>query len=159
MTFEEALFKEEMLAEQQASKNQDAAQKKADDAQSTADSFSIIRQEFGLKDGETLTPDQIIGKIKENPNILDEIAGDEKSCKALNMQPDQIKNLKNAASLGGGKNAEGEDENNNGTTIPVKPATCATAENDANMNDQQKQAWVSIVKKLNQITGADGGSK
>ena len=159
MTFEEALFKEDMQAVQQASKNQDTAQKKADDAQSTADSFSIIRQEFGLKDGETLTPDQIIGKIKENPNILNEIAGDEKSCKALNMQPDQIKNLKNAASLGGGKNAEGGDENNNGTTTPVKPATCATAENDANMNDQQKQAWVSIVKKLNQITGADGGSK
>lgn len=165
MTFEEALFREDMQAIQQASKEQDAAQKKADDAnakannaQSTADSFSKIRQEFGLKDGETLTPDQVIGKIKENPGILDEIAGDKESCEALKMQPDQIKNLKNAASLGGGENAEGGGENNN-ATIPVKPATCATAENDANMNDQQKQAWVSIVKKLNQITGADGGSK
>lgn len=157
MTFEEALFKEDMQAVQQASKNQDAAQKKADDAQSTADSFSIIRQEFGLKDGETLTPDQIIGKIKENPNILDEIAGDEKSCKALNMQPDQIKNLKNAASLGGGENAEGGENSN--ATVAAKPATCATAEKDANMNDQQKNAWKSIVKKLNTITGADGGAK
>lgn len=157
MTFEEALFKEDMQAVQQASKNQDAAQKKADDAQSTADSFSIIRQEFGLKDGETLTPDQIIGKIKENPNILDEIAGDKESCKALNMQPDQIKNLKNAASLGGGENAEGGENNN--ATVAAKPATCATAEKDANMNDQQKNAWKSIVKKLNTITGADGGAK
>lgn len=157
MTFEEALFKEDMQAVQQASKNQDAAQKKADDAQSTADSFSIIRQEFGLKDGETLTPDQIIGKIKENPNILDDIAGNKESCKALNMQPDQIKNLKNAASLGGGENAEGGENNN--ATVAAKPATCATAEKDANMNDQQKNAWKSIVKKLNTITGADGGAK
>lgn len=158
MTFEEALFKEDMQAVQQASKNQDAAQKKADDAQSTADSFSIIRQEFGLKDGETLTPDQVIGKIKENPSILDEIAGDKESCEALKMQPDQIKNLKNAASLGGGENTESSGENNNATT-PAKPATCATAENDANMNDQQKNAWKSIVMKLNKITGADGGAK
>lgn len=157
MTFEEALFKEDMQAVQQASKNQDAAQKKADNAQSTADSFTIIRQEFGLKDGETLTPDQVIGKIKENPNILDEIAGDKESCKALNMQPDQIKNLKNAASLGGGENAEGGENNN--ATVAAKPATCATAEKDANMNDQQKNAWKSIVKKLNTITGADGGAK
>lgn len=157
MTFEEALFREDMQAVQQASKEQDAAQKKADNAQSTADSFTIIRQEFGLKDGETLTPDQVIGKIKENPNILDEIAGDKESCKALNMQPDQIKNLKNAASLGGGENAEGGENNN--ATVAAKPATCATAEKDANMNDQQKNAWKSIVKKLNTITGADGGAK
>lgn len=157
MTFEEALFREDMQAVQQASKEQDAAQKKADNAQSTADSFSKIRQEFGLKDGETLTPDQVIGKIKENPNILDEIAGDKESCKALNMQPDQIKNLKNAASLGGGENAEGGENNN--ATVAAKPATCATAEKDANMNDQQKNAWKSIVKKLNTITGADGGAK
>lgn len=157
MTFEEALFREDMQAVQQASKEQDAAQKKADNAQSTADSFTIIRQEFGLKDGETLTPDQVIGKIKENPNILDEIAGDKESCKALNMQPDQIKNLKNAASLGGGENAEGGENNN--ATVAAKLATCATAEKDANMNDQQKNAWKSIVKKLNTITGADGGAK
>lgn len=158
MTFEEALFREDTQAVQQASKKQDAAQKKADNAQSTADSFTIIRQEFGLKDGETLTPDQVIGKIKENPSILDEIAGDKESCEALKMQPDQIKNLKNAASLGGGENAEGGGENNN-ATIPAKPAICATAENDANMNDQQKNAWKSIVAKLNKITGADGGAK
>lgn len=157
MTFEESLFREDMQAVQQASKEQDAAQKKADNAQSTADSFTKIRQEFGLKDGETLTPDQVIGKIKENPNILDEIAGDKESCKALNMQPDQIKNLKNAASLGGGENAEGGENNN--ATVAAKPATCATAEKDANMNDQQKNAWKSIVKKLNTITGADGGAK
>ena len=157
MTFEEALFREDIQAVQQASKEQDAAQKKADNAQSTADSFTIIRQKFGLKDGETLTPDQVIGKIKENPNILDEIAGDKESCKALNMQPDQIKNLKNAASLGGGENAEGGENNN--ATVAAKPATCATAEKDANMNDQQKNAWKSIVKKLNTITGADGGAK
>lgn len=165
MTFEEALFREDMQAVQQASEKQDAAQKEADDAnakannaQSTTDSFSIIRQEFGLRDGETLTPDQVIEKIKENPGILDEIAGDKESCEALKMQPDQIKNLKNAASLGGGENAEGEGENDNAAT-PAKLATCATADKDANMNDQQKQAWQSIVKKLNQITGADGGQQ
>lgn len=162
MTFEEALFREDMQAVQQASEKQDAAQKEADDAnakannaQSTTDSFSIIRQEFGLKDGETLTPDQVIEKIKENPGILDEIAGDKESCEALKMQPDQIKNLKNAATLGGGENAEGDGESDN-AAAPAKPANCATADGDANMNDQQKQAWQSIVKKLNQITGADG---
>lgn len=164
MTFEEALFREDMQAVQQASEKQDAAQKEADDAnakannaQSTTDSFSIIRQEFGLKDGETLTPDQVIEKIKENPDILDEIAGDKESCEALKMQPDQIKNLKNAATLGGGENAEGDGESDN-AAAPVK-ANCATADGDANMNNQQKQAWQSIVKKLNQITGADGGQQ
>jgi hypothetical protein len=126
MTFEEVLFKEDMQAVRQASKEQDAAQKKADDAQSTADSFSIIRQEFGLKDGETLPPNQIIGKIKENPNILDEIAGDEKSCEALNMQPDQIKNLKNAASLGGGEN----------NTAQAAPQAIQQQENEAKAEDK-----------------------
>lgn len=151
MTFEEALFREDMQAVQQASEKQDAAQKKADDAnakannaQSTTDSFSIIRQEFGLKDGETLTPDQVIEKIKENPGILDEIAGDKESCEALKMQPDQIKNLKNAATLGGGENAE----NGNAEGKTEAPADGGKGNAD-NVAKQQQDA--------NQLTAILGG--
>lgn len=100
---------------------------------------------------------KLLKRLKKNPGILDEIAEDKESCAALKMQPDQIKNLKNAALLGSGENAEGDGESNN-AAAPVK-ANCATADGDANMNDQQKGAWQSIVKKLNQITGADGGQQ
>lgn len=158
MTFEEALFREDMQAVQQASEKQDAAQKEADDAnakannaQSTTDSFSIIRQEFGLKDGETLTPDQVIEKIKENPGILDEIAGDKESCEALKMQPDQIKNLKNAASLGGGENAEGDDENANAVQCDVSQLNCKTAQSSNDKN--YAAAWNEITEKLRTILG------
>ena len=54
--------------------------------------------------------------------------------------------------------ASGDGESGN-AAAPAKPANCKTADGDANMNDQQKQAWQSIVKKLNQITGADGGQQ
>lgn len=165
MTFEEALFREDMQAVQQASEKQDAAQKKADDAnakannaQSTTDSFSIIRQEFGLKDGETLTPDQVIEKIKENPGILDEIAGDKESCEALKMQPDQIKNLKNAATLGGGENAENgnaEGENANAVQCDVSQLNCKTAQSSNDKN--YAAAWNEITEKLRTILGGQQG--
>lgn len=159
MTFEEALFREDMQAVQQASEKQDAAQKEADDAnakannaQSTTDSFSIIRQEFGLKDGETLTPDQVIEKIKENPGILDEIAGDKESCEALKMQPDQIKNLKNAATLDGGENAEdGNAEGENAVQCDVSQLNCKTAQGSNDKN--YAAAWNEITGKLRTILG------
>ena len=151
---------------QQAAENADAANKAyakahkdANKAQAASNAANNLAAEvLGLRQGETLKPADVLAKLKADPTILDKIAGNGNLLGLLKTSKENILALKNAPML---SNLESKPENaeGDGETITAKPATCATAENDTNMNDQQKNAWKSIVKKLNTITGADGGEK
>lgn len=155
MTFEEALLYEISKVEQ-ANKNLEKAEKQSKKDNGTAQAAEGIKdvaaKTLGLQPGATLTPAEVMEKLKSDPSLLDKLAKINGFGDAVEMKPEDIINLKNAASLG-----SGESDNATPPPPPAKPATCATADNDANMNDQQKQAWKSIVMKLNQITGANGG--
>ena len=163
-TFEKILFENAPKDPvQQAAENADAdnkayaqAHKDANKAQAKSNAANNLAAEvLGLKQGETLKPADVLAKLKADPSILDKIAGNGNLLGLLKTSKESILALKNAPML---NNLESKPENTE-TDVTAKPANCATAEKDANMNDQQKNAWKSIVKKLNQITGADGGAK
>lgn len=171
MTFEEALFQEDAKDINKLNKHTNkakTAKTEADKAsqdlqnkQNIADDMVKACQEiFGLRQGETLKPADILSKLKADPKILDKIMSNQGIMQQIGKEfpKETIEKLKSAPML---SNLESKPENaeGGGETVPAKPATCATAENDANMNDQQKNAWKSIVAKLNKITGADGGAK
>lgn len=170
MTFEEALFQEDakdinklnkQTVKAKAAKTEaDKANQDLQNKQNIADDMVKACQEiFGLKQGSTLGPKDILERIKANPSILDKIMSYQGIMQQIGKEfpKETIEKLKSAPML---NNLASKPENaEGGETIPAKPATCATAENDTNMNDQQKNAWKSIVMKLNKITGADGGAK
>lgn len=156
MTFEEALFREDV---QQAAAAQDEAQKNADQANADADKANSLAnfftEKWGLKQGEALEPKQIIEKIKADTSILDEIAKNEELVKALGYEkPEDITNLKNAASLGGGENAEdgnAEGEDANAVQCDVSKLNCKTAQGSNDKN--YAAAWNEITEKLKTILG------
>lgn len=163
MTFEEALFYENDSAQANTDKlnkaiaKQDKAQAKANQANADADKASklanFFTEKWGLKQGEALEPKQIIEKIKADTSILDEIAKNEELRTALGYKtPEDITNLKNAASLGGGENAEdGNAEDANTVQCDVSQLNCKTAQSSNDKN--YAAAWNEITEKLRTILG------
>lgn len=169
MTFEEALFYENDSAQanmdklNNATAKQDKAQAKADQANADADKASklanFFTEKWGLKQGEALEPKQIIEKIKADTSILDKIAKNEELRTALGYKtPEDITNLKNAASLGGGENAEdgnAEGEDANAVQCDVSQLNCKTAQSSNDKN--YAAAWNEITEKLRTILGGQQG--
>ena len=92
---------------QQAAENADAANKAsaqahkdANKAQAKSNAANNLAAEvLGLKQGETLKPDDILAKLKADPSILDKIAGNGNLLGLLKTSKESILALKNAPML------------------------------------------------------------
>lgn len=148
MTFEEALFQEDakdINKLNKQTKNANAAKAKADEAnqdlqnkQNIAnDMIKACQEIFGLKQGGTLGPKDILAKIKADPSILDKIVANQGIMQQIgNKFPKEtIEQLKTAPML----NAQEAVED----TVKDGPIEIKCS--------QTSDEWNFIVDKLNTL--------
>mgnify|MGYP006913123191 CR=1 FL=1 len=118
----------------QAQEDNDAAKK----AQGEHEWAQALSQSLGLEQGQTLTPDEVLEKLRSDPEIIQNIAGSEEVCSALKMKSEDILKLKDAVSL------QQPDEANGDAPEEVVQATLTDEK-------AQDKTWGFIRDELNKL--------